>query len=98
SAAYPTATVSLRGPYGSVFSDDALPVKLDLADFAEVPILRGRVAIGLPPSPNSEDVGRIESLVLVPEPAAGPLAGAATLAALALVARAGSGRARRRER
>lgn len=69
SAVYPTVVLRLRGPFGSAFADDALPLALDLADFPDDAFVQGLVAAGLPPASSLEDVGRITSLVLVPEPA-----------------------------
>lgn len=69
SVVYPSVLLRLQGPFGSAFADDALPLALDLADFPDGAFVQGLVAAGLPPAPSIEDVGRITSLVLVPEPA-----------------------------
>jgi hypothetical protein len=77
----------LRGPFGSAFSDDALPETLDLADFPDGAFLQGLVAVGIGGSPSIEDVGAITSLTLVPEPGTLGLV-AAALALLAARRRA----------
>lgn len=83
---YPLVTVQLRGPFGSAFSDDSLPLELELDDFPDGAFVQGLTAAGLFPNPNIEDVGAITSLRLVPEPAAGIGTGGA-LAGLALLGR-----------
>jgi hypothetical protein len=68
SVVYPSVAVRLEGPFGSAFSDDSLPLALDLADFSDGAFVQGLVAAGIFPAPSIEDVGQITSLVLVPEP------------------------------
>jgi hypothetical protein len=86
---YPIVTLGLRGPFGSAFTDDSLPLALDLADFPDGAFVQGLVAAGIGGNPSIEDVGRITSLVLVPEPGTLALA----VAGLSLVARARTRRA-----
>lgn len=68
SVVFPTLSLRLFGPFGSAYTDDSLPVSLDLADFPDGAFVQGLTAISLPPFPNIEDVGVITSLRLVPEP------------------------------
>jgi hypothetical protein len=79
---YPTVTLALGGPFGSVFLDDSLPVELDLADFADGGLVRGRVAIGIGGNPDLQDLGTITSLTRVPEPGTASRAAAAAMALL----------------
>jgi hypothetical protein len=83
---YPLVTVQLRGPFDSAFSDDSLPIALDLADFPVGAFVQGLTAAGLFPNPSIEDVGSITSLQLVPEAGASARTGGA-LAALVVLAR-----------
>lgn len=86
SAVFPVVAIRLRGPFGSAFADDSLPLSLDLTDFPDAAVLQGLVAAALPPFPSTEDVGRLTSLRLVPEPGTLALV-AAGCAALAFRAR-----------
>jgi hypothetical protein len=83
---YPLVTVQLRGPFDSAFSDDSLPIALDLADFPEDAFVQGLTAAGLFPNPSIEDVGSITSLQLVPEAGANALRSGA-LATLVVLGR-----------
>lgn len=85
SEVYPSVLLRLQGPFESAFTDDSLPALLDLADFPDVVAVQGLVAFGLPPNPNTEDVGVITSLEPVPEPGAAWL-GAACIASLGGIA------------
>jgi hypothetical protein len=83
---YPLVTVQLRGPFDSAFSDDSLPIALDLADFPVGAFVQGLTAAGLFPNPSIEDVGSITSLQLVPEAGANALRSGA-LATLVVLGR-----------
>ena len=86
---YPSrVSLILEGPFESAFLGDSLPLALALADFPDVAIVRGLVAVGLFPNPSIQDVGVLVSLV--PEPGAEALAGAAAIALAALAGRRSS--------
>jgi hypothetical protein len=75
----------LQGPFGSAFSDDSLPLSLDLADFPDGVSVVGLQAAGIVPNPSTHDLGTITRLSLVPEPHA--LALVASIAAMGLALR-----------
>jgi hypothetical protein len=61
-------SLALEAPYGAVFSGDALPASLSLADFTEARRVRAIRTIGLGSFPSQIDEAELVSLTAVPEP------------------------------
>jgi hypothetical protein len=66
---FKVVSLSLSGPYESVFTDDSLPLSITLGDFPDAKIVQAIRVVGLAPDGQSQiDAGQLSSLVRIPEP------------------------------
>ncbi len=72
---FKVVSLSLSGPYESVFTDDSLPLSITLGQFPDAKIVQAIRVIGLAPDGQSQiDAGQLNSLVRIPEPSSQLLA------------------------
>jgi hypothetical protein len=64
-----SVSLRLEANFGAALGDDSLPLDLALSDFPVAQQVRSIVIIGLMGHPSQQDVGRLTSLTLIPEPA-----------------------------
>jgi hypothetical protein len=66
---FKVVSLSLSGPYESVFPDDSLPLNITLGEFTDAKIVQSVRVIALAPDGQSQiDAGQLASLMRIPEP------------------------------